>query len=219
MYNVVPGILNIKKDDVFNNINKVIKYSKLIQIDVCDGMYVSSITWTPDKNTNLPKIDNIDYELDLMVLDTIKYIKIAADIGVCNVIIHSNNQEEIIKAIEIARGLNLKVGLTSSIDNIRSFVSHIDYIQIMGIDNIGKQGQRVRDDLIKDIIECEYVCSISSNKNIYIQVDGGMNLNTISDLVKNREFKYLKSFVVGSSIFNLDNTEDIKSLINKIEAI
>ena len=219
MYNVVPGILNIKKDDVLNNISKVINYSNLIQIDVCDGEYVQSLTWLPNQEAILPTVIGKKYEFDLMVLDTIKYIKIAADIGACNVIIHSNNQEEIIKAIEIARGLNLKVGLTSSIDNIRSFVSHIDYIQIMGIDNIGKQGQRVRDNLIKDIIECEYVCSISSNKNIYIQVDGGMNLNTISDLVKNREFKYLKSFVVGSAIFNLDNTEDIKSLINKIEAI
>lgn len=217
MYNIIPGVLNSTEGEVFNNINKVKNIFNFIQIDICDGVYVDSLTWLPKADTILPS--GCRYELDLMVSDPYKYIEVASTLKINKVIIHSDDITEISKLISFAKDLNIKVGLSAKPEMIKNFINEIDYIQIMGIDNIGRQGQKLKTDLIKDLIECEYICSKSNNKNIYIQIDGGMNLETIKYISKDREYKFFKSVVMGSAVFRLDNIKEIKALVSDIKNI
>lgn len=237
---IVPGILRKTKQEVYNDINRVTccdesidvkgfefnKYNK-IQIDLCDGIYVESLTWLPNSEDCLPYWQDVDYEFDLMVQDKTKHILVAAELGVERVIIHSDNFNEILESIKTANDLDLRVGLCASIDNIKNFIDKIDYIQIMGIKNIGKQGQEIKSNLLKELEEVLVLVDNFNSKKVkdqklYIQIDGGVNLNTISMFTdfykKSLTLGVDVKFVVGSALFGNfnQNLKENNCVIDKI---
>ncbi len=195
------------------------KISK-IQIDFCDGRYVKSKTWTPilsslgNKNTieglienGLPYWQNFEYEADLMVEDLKSYIDVIVELGFAYVVLHSQSQEELTDAIVYAKDKMLIVGISSTdmdlilsilnIENKKHFTLP-DYIQIMGIKNIGMQGQPFDEETLNEIKFIKETLN-KNNQNIKIQIDGGMNRDTI-ELCRKAGATH---FVEGSAYFKI----------------
>ena len=225
---IIPGILNKNKEETLNDVLKVKDILKTIQIDVCDGVFVESLTWLPKEEDELIDWQDIDYELDLMVEDLNKYILIAAEMGANKVIIHSREEEKINLAISLARDLSLNIAICSDVLNVSKFIDKVEGVQIMGIEHIGKQGQKIKENLkeevaaISEIVEAynkqrktkeETMPNQKENdRDVYIQIDGGMNEKTILEF----KSKSIKNFVVGSALFKLKPTEILEDKISAL---
>lgn len=204
--NIIPGILEKRWEDIEDKIeiiNTRYIYNKSItkvQIDICDGVYVKSHTWSPMTNSvenkklieslidkGMPNWEYFEYEADLMVSDLKSYIEKVSELGFASVVLHSESLEDLKSAVSHAHDYMLIVGIASrdievilsyldfikEIDNVKSQNNNIDFIQIMGIKEIGKQGEPFDESVI------DKIKSIRTLTDINIQIDGAMNDETI----------------------------------------
>lgn len=227
--NTIPGILEKRweyiedKIEIVYNRNSSPQYGKIkkIQIDFCDGVYVESHTWSPMVNSienkklverlienGLPYWEDFEYEADLMVKDLKSYIDVIVELGFAYVVLHSQSQKELTDAIVYAKDKMLTVGISSTdIDLILSILNienrkHFtlpDYIQIMGIKNIGMQGQPFDSDTLGEIDYIKKYIKENNCEHINIQIDGAMNEETIEMC---REVG-ATDFVMGSAYFRI----------------
>lgn len=110
MAEIIPAILPKNYEDLKNKIALVRNVVSLIQIDICDGVFVKSITWpflSAGKRSDIGEADldehfrrilqeqegmpfweDIDFELDLMVFNAVENFDIYTKLGPKKVIFH-----------------------------------------------------------------------------------------------------------------------------------
>lgn len=209
-----------------------------IQIDVCDGKFVKNISWPfteyakpdfeklgkrDDLDVFLPLWENLDYSVDLMVENPEKYIESFLVYGVDEVIIHyrslQNTNEQFATISQMCEDFDLNLVL--AIDVQTDFEKFLDFvknnslsikaIQVMGIENIGVQGQDFAEESLEIV---EKLKMNFPEKNIYF--DGGINDETIEDLKK----AGVDIFCVGSYLTKADdftwNLQTLKQILHMI---
>jgi ribulose-phosphate 3-epimerase len=176
--------------------------TKRVQIDLCDGVFGLEKTWLPYEEIELPA--GFLYEFDLMVVDWRKYLRRVLVLGAVRVVMHIDTmgEAEFVEMIQMVQASGCFLGLSvSNTYDVGAFAVRINqatamyskvFVQVMGINHIGIQGQPFDERAISHIKDIVRSC-----KNIEIQVDGSMNPETIS-LVKNAGAKCV---VVGSYLF------------------
>ncbi len=218
-YKILSENFSKNKNEISNNFT--------LQIDVCDGVYVETKTWLPSIEINqdgdfvndLKYWNELDYEADLMVIDTEKYLEIAGELGFAKVVIHikDEDKDKVKGYFEYCIGRDMQMGIASkNINNIIDNLEYCDYVQVMGIKNIGKQRQdfdeeRAIDDikLLKSKIE---KINQEMDLNIFVQVDGSMGEESIA-LCKDAGAEV---FAVGSYLKNSENIGEAYRLLNSI---
>lgn len=118
MIEIIPAILPKNYEDLKNKIALVRGKVPVVQIDICDGIFVSNLTWPflsigkkPDlensKRSGFEEIDldihfqnilneqegmpfweNIDFELDLMVSDVVQNFDVYTKLGARRIVFH-----------------------------------------------------------------------------------------------------------------------------------
>jgi ribulose-phosphate 3-epimerase len=211
---IIPAILKNSFKDIQDCIEQVSGSTKYIQIDICDGVFSNRRTWMPDEKfiisineTGMPHWQDTEYECDLMVADYVKYIELSKEMGASRIVCHLNNISDIEIASTLVRKYDIAFGLATDNKNVLEQAIKgglVDYVQIMGIEYVGRQGEPFRMGTIDDIV---FVKSL--DQNMIIQIDGSMNNETIP-LCKNAG---ATRFVVGSFIFKSNSpTETIRNL-------
>jgi len=209
-----------------------------IQIDVCDGKFVKNTSWPfteyakpdfeklgkrDDLDVFLPLWENLDYSVDLMVENPEKYIESFLVYGIDEVIIHyrslQNVDEQFATISKMCEDFDLNLVL--AIDVQTDFEKFLDFankhsesikaFQVMGIENIGVQGQDFAEESLAIV---EKLKINFPEKNIYF--DGGINDETIEDL-KNAG---VDIFCVGSYLTKADdftwNLQTLKQILHVI---
>jgi len=215
---IIPAILAKDFEELREHISQVIGLAKIVQIDICDGIFVSSKSWPYPEDINFAKImaeeeglpfwEEVDFELDLMVQDARfsfdKFIKLGAK----RLIFHAEAEDlgelnEFIEAIDPYTRESIQIGIaintTTSIEKLAQLIFHIDFVQCMGIEHIGQQGQPF-DERVLDQIKALKILY----PELEISVDGGVNLITAPHLLK----AGANRLVVGSALFKSDDIEE-----------
>ena len=211
---IIPAILKNSFKDIEDCVVQVSGSTKYIQIDICDGQFSNRKTWMPSESfiqsineTGMPNWQNTEYECDLMVVDYLKYIELAKEMGASRIVCHIENINDIEIASAQVRKYDIAFGLATNDKNVleQAVKSRlVDYVQIMGIEHIGRQGEPFRIETVNDV---EFVKGL--DENMIVQIDGSMNDQTIP-LCKNAG---ATRFVVGSFIFKSNNpTETVRNL-------
>ena len=200
-----------------------------VQIDLCDGVFVKNKTWLPSedleemKNINLFEND-FSFEYHIMCENIEYYLDNIKDLNAKSVVIHIDNflykkydSKCLLDIFNKIKDFNLKLIISakneSLLENENNFLDFINFlkdvfvlnkqvfVQIMGIKNVGLQGQEFDEDCIKLIL------SLRENfeENINIQVDGAINDNTLKIL---QDLSKVESVVVGSYLMNSLNLEE-----------
>jgi pentose-5-phosphate-3-epimerase len=204
---ITPAILPSNFEELHDKLFQLEGVSHRVQIDLCDGRAGLEKTWLPYKETHLPI--GFEYEFDLMVDDWNKFLVRALALGGKRVVLHIDSWggSDFSLLTEIAKA-NPKVSFGFSVTNngpLDVLVAKIlelerehskVFVQLMGINKIGAQGQPFDDRVLSRI---EYVRRHA--RGIPIQVDGSMNPETIF-LVKRSG---ATGVIVGSYIFNNRN--------------
>lgn len=190
-----------------------------IHVDVMDGKFV--------KDTQFNKINEINainmiskYKLDihLMVENPIKYIEQFNNMNIDYITFHLEIEKNIKEIISKIKEKNYKAGISikpnTDIEKLIPYLKDIDLILVMSVEP-GAGGQEFLTNTIEKINNLKKLI-LENNSNILIEVDGGINDQTIT-MLDNVDIA-----VVGSYIINSDNYyRQIENLlkINKNKAV
>lgn len=122
--------------------------------------------------------------------------------GATRVIIHVEMRGDLDLAISKIKDqveIGLAINVETPIDVLEKYIEQIDFVQCMGIDNIGFQGQSFDQKVIDKIKLLR-----SKYPELIISVDGGVSLESASILIEAGADR----LVAGSAIFNAENSFD-----------
>lgn len=197
---IIPAIMSKSFEDLNEKYSRVKDFVNMVQIDVMDGKFTPSVSWPYNEiQTEVLPLLNFDFEIDLMVLNPEIEIEKWIKAGAKRVIIHIesvNNIEDVFLKIPSDIEVGIAININTPNEQIYPLIEKIDFVQFMGIEKIGFQGQKFDAKIIDKIIDLRNKFS-----RIIISVDGGVNLDTALSLVK----AGANRLVSGSAIFESDN--------------
>ncbi len=220
---IIPAILPKNFEEVSENASLVKGLVKTVQVDICDGQFVPNITWPLKRDDEyfarilqqqegLPFWDELDYEFDLMVnWHDPKRIEDWVQAGATRIILHVESKGDLLQVTETVFGqveIGLALNIDTPIDVLEPFKDKIQFIQLMGIDRVGFQGQPFDPKVIDKIKQVK-----SKYPEFPISIDGAVSLATAKDLIRAGATR----LVVGSAIFDSENIaetiEQFKELV------
>jgi ribulose-phosphate 3-epimerase len=211
---IIPAILPQDFNEIVEKLERIKGLAKTVQIDICDGHFVPSFTWPYKKHDDnfdrivhedegMPFWENFDFEFDLMINNPEKVVEDWILAGASRIIIHAEAKGDIKKTVEMLRGraeVGIALNIDTPINTIDLFSDSIQFVQLMGIDKIGFQGQTFDTKVIDNIKSVK-----SKYPNLSISIDGGVSIDT-SHLLKQAGADRL---VAGSAIFHSDNPGEV----------
>ena len=172
-----------------------------IHIDVMDGHFVPNLTIGPDVIKSIRKYSKKVFDVHLMINPVKNLLKDFIDAGSDIITIHEEISDDLNQCIDFIKKSSKKVGLSikpnTSPDNLRNYIDKIDLILIMTVEP-GFGGQKFMKNQIEKINQ---VRELVGNRNIDIEVDGGINFDNVKE-VKEAGANVIVS---GSTIFKSNN--------------
>lgn len=190
-------------------INRVKEYMDYIHIDIMDGNFVPNISFGPYVTRCVKNIIDLPLDVHLMVknpLDIIdEFIKLQPEY--ITVHYETINDKLFEKIYTKLKENNIKMGISINPETpyevLIPYLEKVDLILIMSV-NPGYCGQTFIEDVIYKIDMLREIID-SEKLNVKIEVDGGINNNTIEKVTKS------DIIVLGSYLFN----ESDKEILNK----
>lgn len=163
---------------------KTLTFAKEIQLDLVDGRFVESVSWPYDPVGEPMSVSAAlapyTLEVDLMVTEPLavasEWIKAGADMLVFHV-----ETLSLESFIQFAAHTTVSIGVSAhgatSLDTLSAYAAQADYIQLMGIYEIGAQGLPFDEAVLDKTRELK-----KRFPNMMISVDGSVNEHTITRL-------------------------------------
>jgi len=201
-------------EEIAEKSEKVYRSVKTIHLDVMDGTLSHPRSWPfsppaleefqkiASGEIPLPHWKEVDYEVDVMMKNPEDSFAEWVNAGFHRVIVHIESTEKFISILHEWKGV-VEIGAAINIDTPVSELSRVihdgvDFVQLMGIGEIGFQGTPFDDRVI------EKVASLREEyPELIISVDGGVSLENAPLLIK----AGANRLVAGSAIFSIKNHE------------
>lgn len=180
-----------------------------IHIDVMDGHFVPNITYGPIIVEACKRASNLVLDVHLMIEKPDLIIPEFVKAGAEYISVHVEACTHLHRSLQLIKSFGIKSGAAlnpaTPISAIEYVMDQLDFILIMSV-NPGFGGQKFIESSIDKI---KALSKIIKEKNLkaIIQVDGGINKDTIKSVSK----AGATSFVAGSAIFH---TKDYKKTIS-----
>lgn len=212
---IVPAVLPSSKSDLEEKLELFSRIPSVsrVQIDVVDGRFVSPASWPytapEDLHTMvtngemLPYLDRLSYEIDLMCLDAERATESWLALGASRITFHAESVSNLPQLLVSARkrygaggltpliSFGLALNISSDLALVELCIGEIEFVQFMGIAQIGRQGQPFDERVFENIRIFH-----ARHPDIPLQVDGGVSLENIKKLVT----LGVSDFIIGSAI-------------------
>lgn len=182
-----------------------------IHIDVMDGQFVPNITYGPIIVEACKRASDLVLDVHLMIEKPDLIIPEFAKAGAHYISVHAEACTHLHRSLQLIKSFGVKAGVAlnpaTPLSSIEWVVDQLDFVLIMSV-NPGFGGQKFIESSIDKIKALSDLLK-EKNSTAIIQVDGGINKDTINAVSK----AGATSFVAGSAIFNTeDYTKAILSL-------
>ena len=180
-----------------------------VHVDVMDGHFVPNLTIGAPVVKAIKPVTKLPMDVHLMIENPAKYVKDFALAGADIITFHYEaTKETTFEVINIIKSYGVKVGISikpkTPVSAIKPYLDIVDLVLIMTVEP-GFGGQKFMEDCADKIIEVKAY----SNKDIIVEVDGGVNAQTSQHCKKCGA----DALVAGSYVFNSDDMKDaIESL-------
>lgn len=188
----------------------------MLHLDVMDGHFVPNITFGAPVIKSIRQKTDIIFDVHLMISEPFKYAEDFVKSGADIITFHVESDSVVKDTIEKIKSLSCKVGLSvkpaTPIETVFPYLDDIDMVLVMTVEP-GFGGQKFMAEMTDKIKKLKEELE-KRKKNIDIQVDGGINRDTIS-VVSDAGANV---FVAGSAVFNSENyRENIDLLRNSAQ--
>jgi ribulose-phosphate 3-epimerase len=171
----------------------------LIHVDVMDGHFVPNITIGPPVIKAIRPITSLPFDVHLMISHPESYLEDFAEAGANIISVHVETSPHLHRTLmEIRRvGCQPAVVLNPAtpLDTITYVLEEISMVLLMSV-NPGFGGQKFISAMVPKVARLREMID-RRNLDIKIEVDGGVNVNTIAPLAQ----AGADIFVAGSAIF------------------
>lgn len=173
-----------------------------IHVDVMDGKFVKKKTMPFREMRNIYKYTDKRLDVHLMVKNPDKYIPLYAELNTEYITIHVEIGQDIDKMIKLIKKYGIKAGLAISpntpVSDLVPYLPIIDLILVMSVEP-GLGGQKFISSTKEKLKEVRTLLK-EYKKSAVINVDGGVNDNTVSKC-KDADIVTSGSYIVLSDNF------------------
>lgn len=208
---ITPSILNADFSRLNEEINSIAQVSDLIHLDVMDDVFVPNFTFDFAAASKIITESSLAVDAHLMVADVDEIAVQYAEIGCASVTIHAEATSNISQTLKNIRAAGSRSSLgikpNTSIDDYAQFVGLVDMYLIMTVEP-GFGGQKFMENMMEKVRRTR---EIIGDRPIWLQVDGGISMNTIEIALD----AGADTFVVGSAVFNAEDPAQMVADIRK----
>jgi len=174
-----------------------------LHLDVMDGHFVPNITFGPPVIRSLRKLTNLPFDTHLMIEDADRYIDEFQAAGSDRITVHYEACTHLHRTVSRIQELGMKAGVcvnpSTPVHLLRDILPYVDLVLIMSV-NPGFGGQKFIPTSVQKIREAaELIHDV--NREIFLQVDGGIDDTTADSAVK----AGANVLVAGNYIFGKGN--------------
>lgn len=189
-----------------------------IHIDVMDGHFVPNLTIGPLIVQALRPVTALPLDVHLMIEKPERYLADFAKAGADSITVHVETCPHLHRTLQQIRELGCKTGVTlnpaTPLSTLEEILPEVDLVLIMSV-NPGFGGQSYIKRSTTKITRLRELLD-HQNPEAELQVDGGVNLNTIADIAR----AGATNLVAGSAIFNqkasvTENIQNLRQLLVK----
>ena len=195
---ITPSILNADFSNLQSEIAKIAKVSDLLHLDVMDNVFVPNFTFNFESASKIIKESSLPVDAHLMVADVDHIAPEYAQAGCASVTIHAEATKDISGTLRAIRKIGARSGLalkpSTQIEDYVDFIDDVDMFLIMTVEP-GFGGQKFMTDMMSKVSRTR---AIIGSRPIWLQVDGGVSLETIEIAAD----AGADTFVAGSAVFN-----------------
>ena len=206
---ITPSILNANRDHLRKEIAKIASVSDLLHLDVMDDLFVPNFTFDFEASSKIIDECPIPVDAHLMVSEVDNVAAAYAEIGAASVTIHVEACENIRQTLRAIRSAGARAAIAvkprTEIDLYADFFDEVDMVLVMTVEP-GFGGQKFMKDMMDKV---ERTRSLIGDREIWLQVDGGISLDTI-EIAHNAG---ADTFVAGSAVFSAQDPAD---MVNKL---
>lgn len=175
-----------------------------VHVDVMDGHFVPNLTIGAPVVKAIKPVTKLPMDVHLMIENPAKYVKDFALAGADIITFHYEaTKETTFEVINIIKSYGVKVGISikpkTPVSAIKPYLDMVDLVLIMTVEP-GFGGQKFMEDCADKIIEVKAY----TNKDIIVEVDGGVNAQTAQHCKKCGA----DALVAGSYVFSSDDMKE-----------
>ena len=206
MIKLAPSILSADFSQLAESVKAVENAGcEYLHIDVMDGHFVPNITFGAVVFEKLRKKSNMTFDCHLMIEQPDLYLEDFVTAGADIITVHQEAFVHLNRTIHHIKELGCKAGVAinpaTSPQALEYVLQDVDMVLIMSV-NPGFGGQKFIPQSLDKIKKLKQMID-AKNYNVDIQVDGGVSVDNIHDIVT----AGANIVVAGSAIFGKDNIQ------------
>lgn len=205
---IVPAVIPESVAHLAESLRTIETFSREVQIDIVDGVYVPYTSWPYTEHTSVQALsaytEKLTIEVDLMIETPEQVIREYLATGVQRVVVHLESVKTLAPIVACKQEYSFALGFSVNNDTplsvLESVVGYADFVQLMGISQIGTQGQPFDERVLarmRTIVSAHHT-------SLPISVDGSVNGETLSRLKE----AGAERLVVGSYIMHAQNPHE-----------
>lgn len=208
---ICPSILNADRSRLANEIERIEGAADWLHLDIMDGKFVPATTFDFDETMRIIAGTTLPVDTHLMISNPDEVAKEYAVVGSRSVTFHLEASSNPISTLQAIRAADARsaVGIkpATPVESLFELLDYADMFLVMTVEP-GAGGQKYMSDMAPKV---RVLRDLVSTKGLqtWIQVDGGITLETIVDAAG----AGADSFVAGSAVYK---AEDPAQMINRL---
>lgn len=208
-----PSLLSVDFSNIAENVQAIDNAgAQYIHLDIMDGAFVPNISFGPPVVKCIRKTTDRIFDVHLMIEEPDRYMDDYKACGADIVTVHAESCKHLHRTVMRIKELGMKAGVALNPSTPLSVLDYIlpelDMVLIMSV-NPGFSGQSFIPSSIQKIRDMRKIIE-DRGLDIDIQVDGGINLNNVSEVIE----AGANVIVAGSAVFSGEPASNVKAFLD-----